>query len=129
MASEELTEVRKKTGLLQRRWPLRLRDAPPQTAELPCWSEHWWPAGFREALGVPLLTPDGRHLGVLALHTDTASHLTAEARDAMGAVAHTITAALDPMNSLAGLARLVHGATAAVAVDRRVRRRISPGSS
>jgi hypothetical protein len=47
----------------------------------------------------------------------------------MGAVAHTITAALDPMNSLAGLARLVHGATAAVAVDRRVRRRISPGSS
>jgi DNA-binding CsgD family transcriptional regulator len=37
----------------------------------------------------------------------------------MGAIAPTITAVLDPMNSLAGLARLVYGATAAVVVDRR----------
>jgi DNA-binding CsgD family transcriptional regulator len=119
MESEELTELRKQNGLLQRRWPVRLQDAPPHTAQLPCWSEHWWPAGFREALGVPLVTPDGRHLGVLALHTDTVSQPTAEARDTMGAIAHSITTVLDPMNSLTGLARLVHGATAAVVVDRR----------
>jgi DNA-binding CsgD family transcriptional regulator len=119
MESEELTELRKKVGLLQRRRPMRLRDAPPHTAELPCWSEHWWPAGFREGLAVPLVTQDGRHLGVLALHTDTVTQPTAEAGDVLGAIAHTITAVLDPMNSLAGLARLVYGATAAVVVDRR----------
>lgn len=119
MESEELTELRKKGGLLQRRRPLRLRDAPPHSAELPCWSEHWWPAGFREGLAVPLVTQDGRHLGVLALHTDTVTQPTAEARDVIGTIAPTITAVLDPMNSLAGLARVVYGATAAVVVDRR----------
>lgn len=119
MESTELTEMRKAGGLLQQRRPMRLRDAPPETAELPCWSERWRPAGYQEALGVPLVTPDGRHLGVLTLHTDTAGYPTTEARDAIGAIAHTITAVLDPMNSLAGLTRLVHGATAAVAVDRR----------
>jgi DNA-binding CsgD family transcriptional regulator len=119
MESEELTELRKEGGLLQRRRPMRLRDAPPHSAELPCWSEHWWPAGFREGLAVPLVTQDGRHLGVLALHMDTVTQPTAEARDVMGAIAPTITAVLDPMNSLAGLARLVYGATAAVVVDRR----------
>jgi DNA-binding CsgD family transcriptional regulator len=119
MESEELTELRKKGGLLQRRRPMRLRDAPPHTAELPCWSEHWWPAGFREGLAVPLVTQDGRHLGVLALHTDTVTQPTAEARDVLGAITPTITAVLDPTNSLAGLARLVYGATAAVVVDRR----------
>ena len=119
MESEELTALRKKAGLLQRRRSLRLRDAPPHSAELPCWSEHWWPAGFREGLAVPLVTQDGRHLGVLALHTDTVTQPTAEARDVIGAIAPTITAVLDPMNSLAGLARLVNGATAAAVIDRR----------
>lgn len=119
MGSEELTDIRKATGLLRRRRPLRLRDAPMDTAELPCWSAHWFPAGFREALGAPLVTPDGRHLGVLTLHTESADQPTAEARDAMEVITHAITAVLDPMNSLAGLARLVRGATAAVTVDRR----------
>jgi DNA-binding CsgD family transcriptional regulator len=119
MESEELTELTKTCGLLQRRRPLRLRDAPPHTAELPCWSEHWWPAGFRGGLAVPLVTQDDRHLGVLALHTDTVTQPTAEARDVIGVIAPTITAVLDPVNSLAGLTRLVHGATAAVVVDRR----------
>jgi DNA-binding CsgD family transcriptional regulator len=119
MESEELTALRKKAGLLQRRRSLRLRDAPPHSAELPCWSEHWWPAGFREGLAVPLVTQDGRHLGVLGLHTDTVTQPTAEARDVIGAIAPTITAVLDPMNSLAGLARLVNGATAAAVIDRR----------
>ncbi|GAB1688560.1 LuxR C-terminal-related transcriptional regulator [Krasilnikovia sp. M28-CT-15] len=119
MESEELTELRKSSGLLQQRQPMRLRDAPPHTVELPCWSGHWWPAGFREGLAVPLVTHDGRHLGVLALHTGTVTQPTAEARDVIGAIAPAITAVLDPMNSLAGLAQLVQGATAAAVVDRR----------
>ncbi|MEV4708749.1 helix-turn-helix transcriptional regulator [Actinoplanes sp. NPDC049316] len=119
MGSEELTELRKATGLLQRRRPLRLCDAPAGIAELSCWSAHWLPAGFRGGLGAPLITPDGRHLGLLTLHTEAADQPTADARDAMQVIAQAITAVLDPMNSLAGLARLVRGATAAVTVDRR----------
>lgn len=119
MESEELTELTKACGLRQRRRPLRLRDAPPHATELPCWSEHWEAAGFRDGLAVPLVTQDSRHLGLLALHTETVTQPTAEARDVMGAIAPTITAALDPTASLAGLARLVPGATAAVVVDRR----------
>ncbi|RZU51151.1 regulatory LuxR family protein [Krasilnikovia cinnamomea] len=119
MESEELTELRKTGGLLQRHRPMRRRHAPPHTAELPCWSRHWWPAGFRAVLDVPLITPDGRHLGVLALHTNTATQPTTEARDMIGAIAPAITAVLDPMNLFAGLAQLVQGATAAVVVDRR----------
>jgi len=56
---------------------------------------------------------------MLVLHTDTVTQPTAEARDAIGAIAPTITAILDPMNSLFGLARLVYGTAAAVVVDRR----------
>ncbi|MEV4642438.1 helix-turn-helix transcriptional regulator [Actinoplanes sp. NPDC049548] len=118
MGSEELTDQRKTTGLLRRRRPVRLQDVPG-AAELPCWSVHWWPAGFREAFATPLVTADGRHLGALVLHTDTPDQPTAEGRDAIEVVAHAITAVLDPMNSLTGLTRLVRGATAAVTVDRR----------
>ncbi|WP_306207301.1 response regulator transcription factor [Actinoplanes sp. RD1] len=119
MGSEELTDLRKNFGLLRRRRPLRLQDAPPHTVELPCWAERWWPAGLREAVAAPLVTPDGRHLGVLVLHTDTAEQPTADARDALEVVTYAIAAVLDPMNSLTGLARLVQDATAAVTVDRR----------
>ncbi|WP_433294072.1 LuxR C-terminal-related transcriptional regulator [Actinoplanes sp. CA-030573] len=119
MESEDLTELRKTTGLVGRRRPLRMQDAPPHWAQLPCWSEHWWPAGFREAVVAPIATRDGRHLGVLTLHTDSAGRPTAMGRDAVAVITHAIAAVLDPMNSLTGLARLVQGATAAVTVDRR----------
>jgi DNA-binding CsgD family transcriptional regulator len=117
LESEELTELAKACGVLRRRRPLRLRDAPPHKAALPCWSEHWRPAGFRGALGVPLVAQDDRHVGMLALHTDTVTEPTAEARDVIGVIAPTITAVLDPVNSLTGLTRMVHGATSAVVVD------------
>ncbi|BCJ41271.1 hypothetical protein GCM10010168_89690 [Actinoplanes ianthinogenes] len=118
MESADLTAQRKTTGLLRRRRPVRLQDVP-NAMELPCWSEQWWPIGFREVVAAPLVTPDGRHLGVLTLHTDTAVQPTVDARDAMVVIAHAMTAVLDPMNSLSGLARLVQGAVAAAAVDRR----------
>lgn len=67
-------------GMHRARPPLRLRDSPVPPAELRGWAEYLEPAGFRETLAVGLFTPDGRHLGVLALHTDTAVHPTDAAR-------------------------------------------------
>jgi hypothetical protein len=58
MASEDLTEQRKTIGLLRRRRPLRLQDAPPNAVDLPCWAEHSWPAGFREAVAARPGSPD-----------------------------------------------------------------------
>ncbi len=57
--------------------PLRLRDSPVPPTETRSWAEYLWPAGFRKCLVVGLHTPDGRHLGVLALHTDTVDQVLA----------------------------------------------------
>jgi DNA-binding CsgD family transcriptional regulator len=98
--------------------PLCLRDFPVPAAELPGWAEYLWPAGFREALVAGLFTPDGRHLGQLALNTDTAAHPTDAARDLIGALAPLLGHAVDPLRSIAAAARLVHGATAGVVLTR-----------
>jgi DNA-binding CsgD family transcriptional regulator len=105
-------------GLLQRREPMRLGDTPAYAAALPSWSEHWASAGYCAGLAVPLIARDGRHLGLLALHTDSPAHPTAGERDLMGAVAPLIAAAVDPINAIAGLAQLVAGARASVVVSR-----------
>ena len=44
-------------GLFRRNRPLCLRDVPVPPSEIPSWAEHWWPAGYREGLGVPLVAP------------------------------------------------------------------------
>jgi DNA-binding CsgD family transcriptional regulator len=105
-------------GLFRRRRPLCLRDVPLPPAELPSWAEHWWPAGYREGLGVPLVARDGRQVGLLTLHTDSADHPTDEARDLIGMAAPMIAAVVDPMSTLAGLAGLVADAQACVVASR-----------
>src|SRR5687767_8453623 len=47
--------------------PLSPSDLPCPAAELPTWAECLLPAGYREALGVGLFAPEGRHVGFLAL--------------------------------------------------------------
>jgi DNA-binding CsgD family transcriptional regulator len=112
---------------LHRGPPLRLRDSPLPPGEIRGWVEYLAPAGFREGLGLPLFTPDGRHLGVLALHTDTAAHPTDAARDLIGALAVTLGHAVDPLRSIAAGARLVQDATAAVVLTRAGRALLLPG--
>jgi DNA-binding CsgD family transcriptional regulator len=105
-------------GLLRRNRPLRLRDVPFPPSEIPSWAEHWWPAGYREGIGVPLVARDGRHLGLMTMYTDSPAHSTDAARDAIGMVAPMISAAIDPMTTIAGLASLVGDAWAGSVVDR-----------
>jgi DNA-binding CsgD family transcriptional regulator len=116
--SQSFTEQVEAAALFRRRWPMCLRDAPLPAVEYQSWAELWWPAGYREGLGVPLVTRDGRPLGVMTLLTDSPDQPSDEARDAIGMVAPTLADAIDPMSTVAGLAALVSDARASVVVDR-----------
>jgi DNA-binding CsgD family transcriptional regulator len=105
-------------GFARRGRPMRLRDAPLPPMEYPSWAEHWWPAGYREGLGVPLIARDGRHLGILTLYTESARHPTDAACEVIGTVAPMIAAAVDPMSTIAGLAGLVADARASAVISR-----------
>ena len=105
-------------GLFRRNSPQCLRDAPVPPSEIPSWAEHWWPAGYREGIGVPLVARDGRHLGLMTMYTGSPAHPSDAARDAIGTVAPMISAAIDPMSTIAGLAALVGDAGAGGVVGR-----------
>jgi len=105
-------------GLFRRNRPLCLRDVPVPPSELPSWAEHWWPAGYREGVGVPLVARDGRRLGLMTMYTDSPAHPSDAARDLIGMMAPMISAAIDPMNTVAGLAGLVGDARAGSVVGR-----------
>lgn len=105
-------------GVFRRNRPLRLRDVPVPAAEIPSWAEHWWPAGYREGLGVPLIARDGRHLGLMTMYTDSAAHPSDAARDVIRAVTPMILSMADPLNTIAGLAALVGDARAGGVIGR-----------
>jgi hypothetical protein len=56
--------------------PMRARDSPVPLADITAWADVLQPAGFGEAIGVPLRTSDGRYLGVLGMHTGPPYPLT-----------------------------------------------------
>jgi DNA-binding CsgD family transcriptional regulator len=87
--------------------PLRVQDLPIARERVRGWAEYLSPAGFREGLAVGLFTPDGRHLGLLGLNTDTERHPTAAARDWIGRLAPVIAHAIDPMRSATRVAGVV----------------------
>jgi DNA-binding CsgD family transcriptional regulator len=105
-------------GVFRRNRPMCLRDVPSSPKEIPSWAEHWWPAGYREGIGVPLVARDGRHLGLMTMYTDSPALPSEAARDVIGIVAPMISAAIDPMTTIAGLAALVGDARAGSVVGR-----------
>jgi DNA-binding CsgD family transcriptional regulator len=105
-------------GLFRRNRPLCLRDVPLPPKEIRSWAERWWPAGYREGIGVPLVARDGRHLGLMTMYTDSPARPSDTARDVIGSVAPMISAAIDPMTTIAGLAALVGDAWAGGVVGR-----------
>jgi DNA-binding CsgD family transcriptional regulator len=118
LESSRFNEQVEAFGLFRRNRPLRLRDVAVPPMEIPSWAERWWPAGYREGLGVPLVARDGRHLGLMTMYTGSPVHPSEAARDLIGAVAPMISAAIDPMSTIAGLAALVGDARAGSVVDR-----------
>ena len=71
-------------GITRSRSAMRLSDLPVPREQIRGWAEYLQPAGFRGGLGVGLFTSDGRHLGMLAMNTDTAAHPTEASRDLIG---------------------------------------------
>jgi DNA-binding CsgD family transcriptional regulator len=118
MTSPANTEEIELFGLARHRAALRLRDLPVPAERVRVWAEYLWPAGFREGLAVGLFTPEGRHLGMLGLNTDTDRHPTEAARDLIGAMAPTIAKAVDPTRSLAEMARIINPARAGILLTR-----------
>jgi DNA-binding CsgD family transcriptional regulator len=100
---------------LQRKGPaMRVCDSPVPPQAVQVWAEYLVPAGFREGLGVGLFTPDGRYLGVLAVHTHSPVAPTDAVRDVVGMLARLLAHAVDPMREADAVASLVQGAIGGV---------------
>jgi DNA-binding CsgD family transcriptional regulator len=105
-------------GLQRDRAVTRLSDLDIPLNELRSWAEYLAPAGFRDGLAAALITPDGRHIGMLGLNTDAAAHPTEAGRDLIGALVGSIAHAVDPMRAVTAAARIIRDAQAAVVVTR-----------
>jgi DNA-binding CsgD family transcriptional regulator len=103
---------------IQRRGPVRLRDLPHPVVESPSWAEYLWPAGFRDAVAVHLFRPDGRYLGVLALHADAPGRLSDTDAELLAVLAPIVGVAVDPMRGLSVVASVVGDATAGIVLTR-----------
>jgi DNA-binding CsgD family transcriptional regulator len=93
--------------------PLRVQDLPVAAEEIHSWMDLFRPAGFREGLGVGLVTRGGRRVGLLGLNTDSPAYPSPAACNLVQLLAPTIAHAVDPLRSLTVLARIVRGMTAA----------------
>jgi DNA-binding CsgD family transcriptional regulator len=118
MRSSEHYDEMELLGMDRDRPPMCVRDAPVLPAELPSWAEHLEPAGFREGVGVTLFSPDGRHLGLITLHTDDPAYPSDQARDFLGLLAPLISEAVDPIRSIVALSNIVADAEAGVVLTR-----------
>lgn len=98
--------------------PTRRRDIPIPVDLRPVWADYLWPAGFREGVAMGLTTRDGRHLGIIALNTDTEAHPTEAARDLIGALGSLIADAIDPLHSVTAAATMIEHAWAGVVLTR-----------
>ncbi|MEV4641718.1 LuxR C-terminal-related transcriptional regulator [Actinoplanes sp. NPDC049548] len=94
--------------------PMRIRDLPRPAAEFPIWAEYLHPAGFREGVLVPLVTPDGRYLGLFAAMSHDARPVSDATCALLGRLSRPMAHALDPMRAIEALAALVTDAIAGV---------------
>jgi GAF domain-containing protein len=105
-------------GLFRLRGATHVSDLSVPLQEVYSWTQFLAPAGFCGGLAVGLFAPDGRHLGVLGLNTDTDAHPTEAARELITALASVIAHAIDPLRSITAAARIVTDARAGVVLTR-----------
>src|SRR6185312_15722106 len=80
------------------------------------WAECLIPAGYHEGLAVALCAPGCRHIGFLAVMSESTAPPPPEVRRALGRLVPLVGRAVDPLYSLAAAARLVQRASAGVVV-------------
>jgi DNA-binding CsgD family transcriptional regulator len=105
-------------GMQRKPVPVRACDFTVPPREVRSWAQYLVPAGFREGIGVGLFTADGRYLGVVGMHTESATPPSDAVRDLLGMLAPLIAHAVDPMQSIAAMARTVVDAVAGVVLTR-----------
>jgi DNA-binding CsgD family transcriptional regulator len=115
------------TGTDRARPPLSPSDLPYPAEDLPTWAECLIPAGYHEALAVPLFVPRQRHVGFLALLNASTTPPTKAIRHRLARLAPILARGIDPMRSLRIAASVVQGATAGVVLRRDGRTAPLPG--
>ena len=115
------------TGTNRDRTPLSPSDLPYPAEELATWAECLIPAGYHEALAVALYTPDQGHVGFLALLSGSKRRPDEHVRLRLAELAPVIARGIDPMRSLAAVARIVRGAEAGVVLCSGGTTRLLPG--
>lgn len=104
-------------GINQRQGPVCLADLPIAVDELPTWGDCLIPAGFREALGVPLFESGGPYLGLLTMLFADGDPPPAETRERVARLAPLIARGVSPLRSIATVAQFVQGAQAGIVVN------------
>jgi DNA-binding CsgD family transcriptional regulator len=106
------------TGTDRDRPPLSLSDLSYPAEDLPTWADCLIPAGFHEALAVPLFVPGQRHVGFLALLAADPAPPSGAMRHRVARLAAIVARGIDPMRSLRTAASMVRGAAAGVVLCR-----------
>ncbi|MBW6434258.1 LuxR C-terminal-related transcriptional regulator [Actinoplanes hulinensis] len=127
LAGREFMAVLERVGLHRARRPMRVFESPVPAEELPSWVDYFRPDGFAEGVALPLVTTDGRYLGLLGAHAGSPDPLCDDLCDLLATLAPLIAHAVDPLRTLTALAGMVHGATAGVVLTRAGRTELLPG--
>ena len=98
--------------------PLSPSDLPYPAEDLSTWAECLLPAGYHEALAVPLFVPRQRHVGFLALLATSTTPPTEAMRHRLAQLAPILACGIDPMRSLLTAASVVRRASAGVVLCR-----------
>ncbi|GIE34761.1 hypothetical protein Ait01nite_078060 [Actinoplanes italicus] len=107
--------------------PIRVFDSPVPVSELAAWVDYFEPAGLAEGVSMPLVTADGRYVGMLGAHAESPVPLADEDLDLLVMLTPLIAHVVDPMRTLLTLAGMVHEARAGVVLTRAGRTEELPG--
>jgi len=104
-------------GINRRLPPFSLAQLPVSADGLPTWYECLTPAGFHEALGMPLFEAGGPYLGMLTLLFASGDRPSDAMRDRLSQFSPVIARGVSPMRSMLTTARIVQGATAGAVLN------------
>lgn len=127
LASAPFMDEVVRVGMHRGRRPIRVVDSPVPVSELPVWTEYFAPAGLAEGVAIPLVTADGRYLGLLGTHTESAAPAGDDVCDLLVLLTPLIAHVVDPLRTLSVLAGMVRDATAGVVLTRAGRTEELPG--
>ncbi|SFE35754.1 regulatory protein, luxR family [Actinoplanes philippinensis] len=127
LASPSFMAEVERVGMHRGRRPIRVFDSPVHVSELPVWVDYFQPSGLAEGVSIPVVTADGRYLGLLGSHTESAEPLSEESLDLLISLTPLIAHVVDPLRALTTLAAMVSDARAGVVLTRAGRVEELPG--